>query len=189
MSVRLYVLGVLNERDAHGYEMRNLAKEADLAQWTDIGYGSIYHALRRLQDEELIEEVGTEQTGAYPQKTVYRITEEGRRAFLDLLRQTCETVVEPKNPIDLALVFIGQLPPEERVALLKQRLATLEATQRIVRQKQSALKAGGRQFSHVRAVLDHDVMLRQAEIEWMRALINEVADWPGDTLPGAAPAT
>ena len=45
MSVRLYVLGVLNERDAHGYEMRNLAKEADLAQWTDIGYGSIYHAL------------------------------------------------------------------------------------------------------------------------------------------------
>lgn len=184
MSVRLYVLGVLNQRDAHGYEIKNLAKDADLAQWTDIGYGSIYHALRRLEDEELIEEAGTEQTGAYPQRTVYRITEQGRRVFEDLLRQTCRTVAEPKYPIDLALVFMGQLPPDERVSLLRERLQTLETAQDIVERKRARLEAAGRRFAHVRAVLDHDVMLREAEIKWMRRLIDEAAHWPVDPMSG-----
>lgn len=119
MPVRLFVLGILNERDAHGYEIKRLAREADLAQWAEIGYGSIYHALRRLENELLIEEVAVEQEGAYPQRTVYRITEAGRRKFRELLKETCRTVYEPKYPLDLALVFIGQLPPAERVDLLQ----------------------------------------------------------------------
>lgn len=187
MSVRLYVLGVLNERDAHGYEIKNMAREADLSHWTDIGYGSIYHALRRLEDEGLIEEVALEQAGAYPQRTVYRITAEGRRELIQLLRETCRTVIEPKYPIDLALVFIGQLPPEERVALLRERLRTLEAAQEIVKEKRAALQDAGGRLASLRAVLDHDVLLRDAEITWMRALVDEVAHWPKDVVPGIGP--
>lgn len=186
MGVRLYVLGVLNERDAHGYDIRNLAKEAHLDRWTDIGYGSIYHALRRLAEEGLVMEVGTEQTGNYPQKTVYRITERGRQVFRDLLRDTCRTVVEPKYPIDLALVFIGQLPPEERVELLKRRLELLESAQEVAKLKRRQLETAGPTFAHVRAVVEHDLMLRDAEIWWMRQLVQEVGNWPWETLPAAA---
>lgn len=184
MPVRLFVLGVLNERNAHGYEIKNLAREADLAQWAAIGYGSIYHALRRLEDEQLIEEEVTEQSGAYPQRTVYRITNEGRRVFLDLLRNTCRTVHEPKYPIDLALVFIGQLAPGERVAMLQKRLSTLESTQEDVREKRAQLDGAVRQFASLQAVLDHDLMLREAEIRWMRQLIDKVPDWPEAVVPG-----
>lgn len=184
MPVRLYVLGVLNERDAHGYEIKNLAREADLAQWASIGYGSIYHALRRLEDEQLVEEVMTEQAGAYPQRTVYRITDAGRREFLDLLRNTCRTVHEPKYPLDLALVFVGQLPQGERVAILQERLLTLQSIQQDVLEKRAQLEAAGSQFASLQAVLDHDLMLREAEIRWMRQLIDKVPDWPEAVVPG-----
>ena len=184
MPIRLFVLGVLNERHAHGYEIKNLARDAELAQWAEIGYGSIYHALRRLEDEQLIEEVAAEQPGAYPQRTVYRITDAGRRVFLDLLRKTCRSVTEPKYPVDLALVFIGQLLPKERVAMLQQRLQTLEAAQEAVKKKQAQLEGTGDRFASLRAVLKHDVMLRNAEIRWMRELIDEVPDWPEAVVPG-----
>lgn len=186
MPVRLYVLGVLNERNAHGYEIRNLAQEADLAQWAAIGYGSIYHALRRLEDEELVERAVTEQAGAYPQRTVYRITNAGRRTFLELLRGTCRAVHEPKYPLDLALVFIGQLSAEERVAMLQERLQTLKSTQKDVQEKRKDLRGADEQFASLRAVLDHDFVLREAEIRWMEDLIEKVPDWPATVIPGIA---
>lgn len=185
MPVRLYVLGVLNERNAHGYEIRNFAQEADLAQWAAIGYGSIYHALKRLEEEQLVQRAVTEQEGAYPQRTVYRITGAGRRKFHDLLRETCRNVQEPKYPLDLALVFIGQLPPEERVAVLRERLQTLQSVQRVVGQKRNQIRDMGDDFSSLRAVLDHDFMLREAEIRWMQNLIEEVPHWPATVVPGA----
>lgn len=184
MPVRLYVLGVLNERNAHGYEIRNLAQEADLAQWAAIGYGSIYHALRRMEKEQLVEKAVTERSGAYPQRTVYRITDAGRRTFLNLLRETCRTVHEPKYPLDLALVFIGQLSVEERVDMLRERLRTLHATQQDVLEKRTQLQDAGNQFASLRAVLDHDFMLRKAEIRWMEDLIEKVPEWPTAVVPG-----
>lgn len=188
MSIRLFVLGILNERDAHGYEFKRLAREADLAQWAEIGYGSIYHALRRLENEMLIEEISLEQEGAYPQRTVYRITEAGRRAFRKLLQETCRTVYEPKYPIDLALVFIGQLPPAERVALLQERLRQLEATQNIVAKKRAYLTHTGPEFASLRAILDHDITMRNAEMRWMRELIAQVQGWPASALVALDPA-
>ncbi|OUM98086.1 MAG: hypothetical protein BAA04_07570 [Firmicutes bacterium ZCTH02-B6] len=177
-------LGVLNERDARGYEIKQLARAADLAHWAEIGYGSIYHALQRLEDEGLIEEVGIEQEGGYPQRTVYRITEAGRDAFRELLRDACRTVVEPKYPIDLAVVFLGKLAPEEMVALLRERLQQLEQAQEAIWRKRDALKGAGSRLASLRAVLDHDLMLRDAEIRWMRRLVDEVADWPAEVGPG-----
>lgn len=184
MAVRLFVLGVLNERNAHGYEIKNLARQADLAQWASIGYGSIYHALRRLEDEELIEETLVEQQTGYPQRTVYRITDEGRNVFRGLLRKTCRSVTEPKYPVDLAIVFIGQLSPGERQELLEERLQTLKVTQKSVKEKLEQLDKGDPRFAGLRAVLRHDVMLRHAEIQWMRGLIDEVAEWPETIVPG-----
>lgn len=182
MPVRLFVLGILNERDAHGYEIKRLAREADLAQWAEIGYGSIYHALRRLENELLIEEVAVEQEGAYPQRTVYRITEAGRRKFRELLKETCRTVYEPKYPLDLALVFIGQLPPAERVDLLQERLRQLKATQKDVEKKRALLVHTGPEFASLLAILDHDLTMREAEMRWMRELIPQVKDWPKNVL-------
>jgi DNA-binding PadR family transcriptional regulator len=177
MSARLFVLGVLNEREAHGYEMKEIARTWNLNLWADIGYGSIYHALGAMEDEGLIQEVAVEQAGARPPRSVYRITERGRDAFRELLRETCRFGYQEKHPINLALTFIAQFPPEERVALLEERLRRLEESFRIIAERREKLRHLEAEAPSAITTLDHDLGHREFEIRWTRSLLEQVARW------------
>src|SRR5579871_5171285 len=120
MSVRLFVLGLVATRDIHGYEIKEVAQLWGVERWAHIGFGSIYHALGKLQDESLIEERGIDQEGHRPPRTVFRITAEGKTAFLALLRDTCRQADPEGRDIDMALAFIHYLPSGERQDLLKE---------------------------------------------------------------------
>jgi DNA-binding PadR family transcriptional regulator len=177
MSVRLIVLGVLDERQTHGYEIKEIARSWNLNKWADISYGSIYHALTALQNEGLIQEVGTEQSGGRPPRSIYRITDQGRTVFLQLLREACTIGHLGKHPINLALTFIAKLPPEERVALLEERLLQLEADYKILREIREQLRPIEPQAPWVIATLDHDLGHCAFEIDWTRRLLQQVAAW------------
>jgi hypothetical protein len=58
----------------HGYDVRRelLSWRAD--EWGNVQPGSIYHALRKMAEEGLLTEVGTERVGARPARTTYGIT-------------------------------------------------------------------------------------------------------------------
>jgi DNA-binding PadR family transcriptional regulator len=177
MSVRLFVLGVLNEKETHGYEIKEIARTWNLDKWADVGYGSIYHALGVLEDEGLIEEVGVEQEGARPPRSVYRITERGRTSFLELLREISQYGYQRKHSINLALTFLAQLPPQERAGLLKQRLRRLEEGHRIISDKRQELRPLEAEAPWVIATLDHDLGHLEFEIDWTRKLLQHVPEW------------
>jgi len=42
----------------------------------------------------------------------------------------------------------------------------------------------GPEFAGVRAILDHDLTMRDAEIRWMRQLITQGPQWPESVLAG-----
>lgn len=177
MSARLFVLGVLNQRDAHGYEIKEIAREWRLEKWSDIGYGSIYHALGAVQKEGLIREIAVEQEGGRPPRSVYRITDAGRAALLDLVRETAVTGFDERHPINLAIGFLVLLPAEERAALLEERLRRLEIAQGQVAARREELLPLGERAPWVIATLDHDLGHREFEIRWTRALLDQVRDW------------
>ncbi len=66
MSVRLFVLGQVYEKDTHGYEIKEQAKLWGVERWANIGFGSIYHAISTLQAEEMILEQSVEQESGRP---------------------------------------------------------------------------------------------------------------------------
>jgi len=183
MSVRLFVLGVLNQRETHGYQFKELARTWNLDKWADIGYGSIYHALATLEKEGLVQAAGIEQEGGRPPRSIYRITDEGRRVFLALLREACKTSTSPKHPINLALAFILGLPPEERVALLEERLRSLEARHELVEQTRAQLRPLEKTAPAAIATVEHDLGHSAFEIRWTRALIEKVALWGRPDTP------
>jgi DNA-binding PadR family transcriptional regulator len=188
MSVRLFVLGVLNEQDTHGYEIKEIARAWNLDKWADIGYGSIYHALGALEDEELIQEVRVEQEGGRPPRSVYRITDRGRQAFLQLLRETSRYGYQRKHPINLALTFIAHLPPEERVSLLEERLRRLEDAHQRVTEQREKLRHLEAEAPWVIATLNHDLGHLEFEIDWTRDLLRQAAHWaPRPPVPPEPP--
>jgi DNA-binding PadR family transcriptional regulator len=158
--------------------MKEIARTWNLSFWAEISFGSIYHALGAMEEEGLVEEIAIEQSGGRPPRSVYRITEAGRAAFRDLLRETCRFGYQEKHPINLALTFIADLPPEERVALLEERLRRLEESCRIIAQRREELRHLEAEAPSALTTIDHDLGHREFEIRWTRDLLQRVAQWP-----------
>lgn len=171
MSVRLFILGLLNQGDSYGYEIKEKIKEWGMEEWTNIGWSSIYHALKQMKKEGLIEEKEEYSEGGRPPKTVYSILEAGKKEFLRLLRENCSSVADDKDPIYIALLFVRQLPARERIELYRKRLEKLVEAQELVKGKKKMLQTHPYGTEEVILSVERDIMLREAEIEWMKKLI------------------
>ncbi|NHN83983.1 PadR family transcriptional regulator [Acetobacter musti] len=76
--LELCVLALLERADAYGYEIASRLAEA-----IDMGEGTIYPLMRRMQKEQLVSTYLVESPSGPPRK-YYRLTEQGRQ---NLLRQ------------------------------------------------------------------------------------------------------
>ncbi len=177
MSARLFVLGILNERTSHGYDLRQIAQSWNLYEWADISYGAIYHALTTLENEGLVEQSGVEQMGERPPRTLFRITEAGRTDFGKALEKAILTEDRVRHPVNLALVFLAILPPQERVALLEERLRRLEKRYQAVLAIRQSLQPLETTAPAAVAAVDHDLGHLTFEKQWTQNLIAHVTDW------------
>jgi DNA-binding PadR family transcriptional regulator len=107
---RLFVLGALARHGPmYGHQIRRDARIDRTELWSEVKPGSLYSALHRLRAEGLIEPVRTEQQGNLPERTVYAITCEGRRALTALREQALLEVTMRPDPVDLALAMSADL--------------------------------------------------------------------------------
>jgi DNA-binding PadR family transcriptional regulator len=181
MSTRLVILGFLRRRPLYGYEIKHII-ELVMGDWTNIAFGSIYFALRKLAEEGFIEKVGTEQEGSRPSRTVYQITDTGREEFLRLLREVWREVEPQYFTFDIGLSFIEALPIKEVEGHLRKRVKHLEH----IVQYLDAHEAEQLADEHVphcltAAVFDHHRVHINAELAWTRDLLEKVEQGIYDT--------
>jgi DNA-binding PadR family transcriptional regulator len=125
---RVLVLGVLLGQPMHGYEVRRKLESWNAEQWANIAYGSIYFSLSKMAEEHLVEIVSTDDRGNRPARTVYGITDEGRRDFERQLRELWWEYRPVIDPFRVALSFMNCLPPDEVLAALRHRATGLRST-------------------------------------------------------------
>jgi len=171
MSVRLFILGILKQHSAHGYEIKKRLHDLGVENWANLNWSSVYHALKQMEKEGLIQKYKILDNNGRPAKDVYTIQPEGEYAFSYLLKKTCIKVTIDKNPIYIALLYLHELPPEEKVALLQQRLETLWSFQYQVQQKRVALQSESNVTEEMLFSLDRDIAQRSADITWTENLI------------------
>src|SRR5260370_33465338 len=138
-DTQLFVLGTLAQRGPmHGHQIRRRAELERAEFWGKVKVSSLYAALHRLEQEGLIAAVETQQEGRFPARTVYAITEEGRRELAVLLDACFRSTAVEAEPIDLALTFSESLDEGYLQAAIEERLAALrafaESTERMERQ-------------------------------------------------------
>jgi ABC-type Na+ transport system ATPase subunit NatA len=110
-TTRLFILGVIRfSEPVHGYDIKRELESWHVEEWAHVAYGSIYHALKTLAKDGLIEPVDTGQVGRRPARTTYRITVAGEREYQRLLRDHWWSVQVPKDPFMAALSFMPDLP-------------------------------------------------------------------------------
>ncbi len=84
MSVEIPVLGLLAERDMHGYDLYREIELAGLKRWMPASKVAVYKALERLEGRGCLES-RYDRAGNMPERVVYNITERGRERLRDLL--------------------------------------------------------------------------------------------------------
>lgn len=174
----MMILGVVQwMQPVHGYDVRRELLSWSADKWANVQPGSVYHALRKLADEGLLQEVATEQVGARPARTTYEITSKGVAEFQALLRGQWWNVSGAPDPFLAAFALLPMMPAEEAVAALRNRAVQLEAGNK---QLEASL---GSEWIHSKPVwvgwMWELVMARAAaEIAWCNRVADRLTENP-----------
>ena len=164
-SIRLFILGTLAVTGPlHGHQIRQQAQFDRTETWTDIKVGSVYGALKRLASEGLVREVRTERVGNRPERTVYEITSEGRRALAAVHDTALRELDHHFDPFDLALAQSRNVADEDLERIVANRLAGLEV--QLASQRHAADVAEPYVNEAERMVVRHLIARTEAEISW-----------------------
>ena len=170
----LAVMALLYERPMHPYEMVSTMRERGKHESVRLRYSSLYSVVSALEREGLIVPRETVREGRRPERTIYEITAAGREEFLTWLRELLREPVKEYTQFAAGLSFLPGLPPEEAIALLKERGRRLEEETGEMRSRLDAVKE---QLNLPRLFLvesEHELMLREAELGWVRRIVEEI---------------
>ncbi|MFI7611667.1 PadR family transcriptional regulator [Nonomuraea terrae] len=168
----LAVLTVAVRRPMHPYEMASVLRARGKDDDMPIKWGSLYTVVRNLEKHGLLEAVGTDRQGARPERTVYRVTDAGRREAADWTRELLSTPRWEPSPFESGLSVMGGLGPDEVPSLLRRRLELLES--RIETDRRTLERERGELPRLFLVESEYALAMREAEAAWVRSLLAEL---------------
>jgi DNA-binding PadR family transcriptional regulator len=169
------ILGLVRwMQPVHGYDVRRELMSWQAEEWANIAPGSIYHALRKLSDEGLLEEVATEQVGARPARTTYRVTPKGELEFDELLRRFWWEYQQPVDPFLAGFSFLPALPRLEAAAALRNRARLIRASVDTLRFALASEWMAQTKPAHVGWMFELNVARMEAEIAWCERIAERI---------------
>jgi len=168
------VLAFLCERPMHPYEMQRLLRLRHKDEILALKRGSLYHAIGRLERDQLIGAKSTSRNGRRPERTTYAITATGRREFSRVLRHIIATPRRESSEFMAAMSFLVHLTPAEALPRLEERARHLENE---VAHRSEGIVTVSKFVERINLVeSEYLVAMLKAELAWVRRLINEIAD-------------
>ncbi len=187
----LAVLAMLTEAPMHAYRIQQLIKLRGKDEVINVRQrNSLYQTLDRLLRDTLIVVHDTARDGAFPERTVYAITDLGRDTARAWLReQLAEPAREfPSFPVALSILPLLSVEDarrqlDARIGALESELARLEAARNEAQAQQiprlflldselleATLEA---ELGWVRSVVEH---LKVGALTWSEAWLRDIAE-------------
>jgi DNA-binding PadR family transcriptional regulator len=174
-ATRLLILGALRfMQPAHGYSIRRELESWRAEEWANIAYGSIYFALNKMAEEELVAVSETDQVGKRPARTTYVITDQGEIEFHRLLREFWWEYKPIVDPFMVAASFMNELPRDELIAALRHHASLARLAADGLLHARNVLDENDYKPRHVEVVLKLLVARIKAEISWSEEVIGMV---------------
>lgn len=168
------VLGLAAERPMHPYEMFQTIIERREDRFAKVRPGSLYHTVDRLHGRKLLLINGIQREGNRPERTIYSITDGGKRVLRDTLATMLENPAVEYPVLYLALAEAHALDRGEVVDLLTRRLIAMRAMLDSL-----AAEAAGSTERGVPELFLLDTGCRQAalgaQIDWLEKLRERLA--------------
>lgn len=165
----LIVLAMLLEEPMHVYRMQKLIRDRGKDKVVNVRQRtSLHQTIARLADNGLVEQIEQPETADnYPERRVYAITEEGRRAAVDWLSALITGTPDEFPRFPAALSVLTMVSPETATRLISQRSAAIDAEREAQRSQLS------------RATVDRVYLL---EDEYRIRMLDAEAAWLAEVL-------
>ncbi|MEU0564688.1 PadR family transcriptional regulator [Nonomuraea sp. NPDC005983] len=179
--VGLTVLAMLSVRASHPYELHRFIVDTHKDYVTGLPR-SLYHAVERLAEAELIVPAKTDREGRRPERTVYEITDDGRQELATKLRRLLEEPHPDRRTLVAAVSLIGALPVRDARTALSTRTASIEGTISGIEAHMRVMTGNGLP-DVLMLELECERALYAAELAWVRTVLDRLEsgelDWPG----------
>jgi DNA-binding PadR family transcriptional regulator len=167
MSVKYALLGILAERERHGYDLKD-AFDDRVGEFWALNFGQIYSTLDRLEGEGLVA-WRDEPQERRPNRKIFRITPKGRREFEEWLTRPVSRPRALRDELFIKLLF---LDPDDRDSLLeliaRQREIYVRHMQRLTKRKLELSKRTDRKDLIVTELLmDAALLHAEADVRWL----------------------
>jgi PadR family transcriptional regulator AphA len=156
------VLGMLRHGCRSGYEIKQVVDHSTRFFWA-ASYGQIYPELRKLATAGLVEGEAKPQGGR--RRTVYRLTDAGRRELRDWLAEDPE-VLEVRDEGLLKLFFADAAPPGKAAEILDAKRRAHERKLEQLREIKPLASAHADSDPYPYMVLRHGLAFNQWIVEW-----------------------
>jgi DNA-binding PadR family transcriptional regulator len=170
-ATRLLILGLVRGLGtAHGYAIHHELVSWGAAEWANVKWGSIYHALRQMEKEgKLVHTNPDDCTG----RVDYALTEGGEEEFQRLLRKSLRDRSTRPDMLCAGLALITSLPRGDAIALLKERVA--EGEQSLAGLAEGTGHLPERTPAHVAELYGFWRTAGENDLAWARGLIDRLS--------------
>ncbi len=141
--------------------------------WSTIPLATLYNELNKLDREGLIEKAGIEVESGRA-RSMYDITESGRSALVDMVRELWLVHQPVPYPLFFAVAAMDVLTPEELLGLIRRRTRIVEKQLEIVEPQDKSGHVRDGPFMGIRAVTDRFRSHLQAELGWLQGILERV---------------
>ncbi|MBD5521639.1 MAG: PadR family transcriptional regulator [Lachnospiraceae bacterium] len=120
------LLGIINEEPRNAYEITKMLAYMNIKWWFNIADSTVYTTLKNLEKRGLIEG-SIERVGNMPDRTIYSLTEKGKNALKETIRNSILQFNYDTNIFTIAAFIMDILETEEKKELLEKRLNILQS--------------------------------------------------------------
>ena len=159
----------------HPYEMATLIKERHKEESIKLRLGSLYTVIDALVRERLITAREKRREGRRPERTIYALTPAGRTRMREWMREILSKPIKEYPRFEAGLCLLAALPPNEVIALLKERLGRLGERMKAMRTAvDGVLKQGLHPLFLVEA--EYHYTLLKSERDFVNKLVQRIVD-------------
>jgi DNA-binding PadR family transcriptional regulator len=146
MDVQSVLLGFLMRKSMTGYDLKK-AFSISFSFFSGLSYGTIYPALKKMQQQGLVSKRLEIQDGI-PNRKIYAITEAGRKSFLESLKSPFAPE-QPKSSFLMRLFFFAHLTTEDRKEIAARQLDAVEEVRRELEVARPQVQARADRFQYL----------------------------------------
>lgn len=171
-DIEAAILGLLYEEPQYGYQLEKTIEGWGMRNWTQIGFSSIYYVLKKLEKKELVESK-LEKVEGKPSRKVFTITDPGRQAMKEKLKDLLSWNKKLISPFDLGLAYLNYLEPQEVIGCLENYL---ESAQGRIKFLESSVKMQEELNApyYVVALFSRPLKSLKTEMAWVEEFIEKI---------------